>query len=105
MKKLLSKVVNFFHELYLRWNSTSPYFFKIIRWISIPIMGFAGLATAIKAAGVAIPESLSILGDRAILIGAATAYIMSKLPVDMDKVSDQTKQKIEDNSPKSTIPE
>lgn len=99
MKKFCNKVINIMKELAARWNDTSPYLFKLIRWFLTVVGTISGAILAMKATGISMPAIFDVIGDRAILIGAATAFIVAKLPVDTDKAKQSTLNKIDENKP------
>lgn len=76
----MTKSGAFFRELYTRLTSASPSFFKVIQNISGFFIFLSGLALILKGFTDILPDWMDKALSVAIMSGAVSAYIVSKLP-------------------------
>ena len=91
---IFSSIWAFFEEINIRWKAASPKLFVLIQRVSVMAALIGGLPAALMLAGLKVPPMLAIFADKALIIGAITAYVIAKLPVDSSKASDETMDKL-----------
>jgi hypothetical protein len=74
------KVPPFIIELVQRFATSNPKFFKVIQTISAAVAIVAFIPDLAAYLEIGLPEWVTVLNDKAVKIGALTAFIMAQLP-------------------------
>lgn len=77
--------MKFIKEIFARLGMKSPSFFRVIQWLSVATAAITGLPALLSQfqneLGIAIPEWVTHISDKAVAISAIVAWIIAKLPV------------------------
>lgn len=77
--------MNFLIELVKRFLADTPWFFKVIRTLSIVIAFVTGLPELIAESGIVLPEAIEVFANKVIAIGAVIAGIIAQLTTTVDE--------------------
>jgi hypothetical protein len=74
-------MTQFLSELLLRLFGDTPWFFKVVRIISIVLALITGLPTLIESSGIVLPDAISILSSQIISVAALLSAFIAQLTV------------------------
>lgn len=94
----------FLKELFQRFATKSPKFFKVWQWVFGTLTAVTGIPELLNSFNITLPSALSIFENKAVAFASAGAFFMSLLttqskPIGVTEVGDIVKKTNEDKLP------
>lgn len=86
-------MTDFLLEIVKRWGAKTPYFFRVLRWLTVIIAVVTGLPEVIAEAGIDLPDAIDVLANKVVAIAATIGAIISQLTATTEE---KTKREIKD---------
>jgi hypothetical protein len=74
----------FFTELLIRLFGDTPWFFRVVRVVSIVLAIITGLPGLLESAGIVLPEAIAAISSQVIFIASILAAFIAQLTVTSD---------------------
>ena len=73
--------ITFFAELFKRFFSEKPWFFKWVQGVSAAVAFITGLPTLLASSGIVLPEAWNAISSQIISVAAIVAAFIAQLTV------------------------